>query len=287
MSHRSVAGLLLAALAALAVLAATLAGPAPQADAVGKPRHQAVSFRIASFNVLGSNHTVHSKVWLGGKARAKLARRWLEDQRVSVAGLQEGQVDQLRTLTHTGRWESFPDPRSSSDSQTAQSVAWRRGAWELVRAHTFTVPFDRGQLRQQPVVQLQHRRTDRRIWVISVHLTAGGGKVGAKERRVGIHRLVKEVSELRRTKDTVLVTGDMNSHADFYCPFAAKTDLHAAAGGSYSQGDGCVPPSPMHVDWLWGSPAVQWSDSRFADGGVLDTITDHTVPVSRVLLPGR
>lgn len=273
--------------ALLAGLPAAEAAPSAPSAASGKPRAEQVSFQVASFNLLGSNHTAGSKTWRPGKARAKLARRWLESERVTLAGLQEGQVDQLRALTRTGRWQSYPDPRSSVNTQTAQSVAWRHGSWQLVKAHTFRVPFDLDQVREQPVVLLRHRRTDRRIWVISVHFTAGGGDRGAKERRVGARRLVREVVSLREKRLPVLVAGDMNGHADFFCPVAATTDLHAPTGGSYSEADGCAAPSPMRVDWLLGSPAVRWSDFRFADGGVLDRITDHTVPRATVRLPGR
>lgn len=267
-----------ASAAALAViLSVPLLGLVVVEPASAAPARKPASFRIASFNVLGSNHTVNSRTWKPGKKRAKLARHWLEDEHITVAGLQEAQVDQLKVLTRK-KWDAYPDPHNATNDRTAQSVIWRRSRWRMVEAHDFTIPFNVGQRRRQPVVLLRHRKTGRQIWVISMHMTAGGGEAGVKERKVGTRRLIKEVERLRKTRVPVFVTGDMNDHRKLFCKVTRHTHLHAASGGSH---DGrCVTPYPMRVDWLFGSPAVRWNDFRFADGGVLDKITDHTVPVA-------
>lgn len=272
--------------ALVAVLSALLLCPlalmaAPESAAASHAGRRAArppaTFQVASFNVLGSNHTVHSGYWRPGRTRAKIARRWLREEGVSIAGLQEAQVDQMRVLTRK-RWRAFPNPRQAMNTETAQSVIWRRARWRLAEAHTFTIPFHRGQLRKQPVVRLQDRRTGRQVWVISVHMTAGGGALGARERRVGTARLVREVRRLERTGRPVVVTGDMNDHRAIFCALTGRTRLVAASGGS-NDAYGCETPSWMRVDWIFGSPSIAWWEFRFEDGGLLDSVTDHTVPV--------
>jgi len=272
------------------ILCVLLLGPpavavAPDTSADHRPPRPPVSVRVASFNVLGSNHTVRSHSWRPGRARAKIARRWLRNERVGIAGLQEAQVDQLRVLTRK-RWRSFPDPRHARSTETAQSVIWRRSRWRMVEAHRFAIPFARGQQRLQPVVRLQHRRTGRQVWVVSVHMSAERGRRGAHERRVGRARLVRVVRHLERTHHPVVVTGDMNDHRRVFCALTGRTRLVAASGGS-NGADGCRTPDWMHVDWIFGSRSISWEDFRFRDGVWLDAITDHVVPVVRATLGGR
>ena len=38
-------------------------------------------------------------------------------------------LDQLKALTRSGEWTSYPDPRQSQNTQTAQSVAWLTSEW--------------------------------------------------------------------------------------------------------------------------------------------------------------
>lgn len=243
------------------------------------------SFQVASFNILGSQHTVNSTRWGTGRARARLALDWLEVEGTSVMGLQEAQVDQMRVITQSGVWESYPDVATARDTQTAQSVAWRASEWTMVRARTFDIPFHYTQIREQPMVLLQNRHSGENVWFISMHLTSGHNARALHERRVGTVRLVRKVQRLEATGVPVVVTGDMNEHEEFFCAVTAQTSLVSPAGGS---NDGqCRPPSQMRIDWLFGTPPVQWSGFRFAQDAQLARVTDHTVPVATVTVPAQ
>jgi endonuclease/exonuclease/phosphatase family metal-dependent hydrolase len=216
--------------------------------------------------------------------RARRAKRWLAAEGTSVVGLQEGQVDQLKALTRSGEWTSYPDPRQSQNTQTAQSVAWRSAEWSLLEGRTFTIPFDHTQTREQPMVLLRHTTTGRRVWVITMHLTVGGGERALRERRIGTNRLVRHVRELEATGVPVIVTGDMNDRETFFCRVAGSTTLRSPVGGGH---DGvCSLPAAMRIDWIFGTPTVQWRDFRYADDALLDRITDHVVPVATATLGG-
>lgn len=265
---------------ALIVTTATTGSPATAARAARQP----TTFQVASFNMLGSQHTAHSTSWSSGTVRARMAKRWLRREGTSVAGVQEAQVDQMRALTRSGEWASFPDPRTSRDTQTAQSVAWRATEWTLVEARTFRIPFDRSQVREQPVVLLRHRATGAEVWFVSVHFTAGPGQQAVGERRTGLRRLARQVAATEAADDRpIVVTGDMNDHSTAFCAMTRRTSLVTPAGGS-NDSLGCVAPAAMRVDWIFGSQQLSWSDFRFADDEDLHQITDHTVPVATVTL---
>ena len=243
-----------------------------------------MTLEVASFNILGSQHTASSRSWDSGKVRARRAKRWLAAEGTSVVGLQEGQVDQLKALTRSGEWTSYPDPRQSRDTQTAQSVAWLSAEWSLVEARVFRIPFDYTQTREQPMVLLRHQRTGQRVWVISMHLTVGRSERALLERRVGTRRLVRHVRELEATGVPVIVTGDMNDRETFFCRVAGKTSLRSPVGGGF---DGsCALPTEMRIDWIFGTPTIGWQDFRYADDELLDRITDHVVPVATATLGG-
>lgn len=277
-------------------LAAGLAGTAPaSAGTTASARRDpapTLDVRTASFNVLGSEHTVHSRRYAPGVVRAAKALRWLDGNGVSLVGMQEAQRDQMSVLTKPGSgWSGYPDWTVSRDTQTAQAVLWRSADWTEVEAHTLVVPFNRGKTRELPVVLLQHQGTDpdntgntgTRVWVISVHLTAGRDARSRHERVVGTQRVAAEANALAATGTPVVVAGDMNDHERFFCQFTALTPFASATGGSHA--GACRPPAHMRIDWLFATPSVTWSDLEYADGPGIHQITDHSVPVATAHVP--
>lgn len=236
------------------------------------------TIRTASFNILGSQHTRNSSRYASGKKRARLAVRWLKKRKISVLGMIEAQRDQMRVLVNRGNWRSYPWWKRSTNTETAQSVLWRPGKWKKLRGKRFTIPFHFGQKRKQPMVLLKHKRSGKKMWVVATHYTFGSSKRARRERRVGIRRTIRHVKKLQQTGHPVLLTGDMNSRRRVFCAVLRETSLDAPLGGSYRNGT-CRPPTGMRLDWIFGSRRYRWSDFRFADGRLVDRITDHTVPV--------
>ncbi len=287
--------LALAACAAALVLATgahgpvAAAGPAPSARTGGSADTAAAdlaargssSFQAASFNILGSLHTQGPGGYASGVKRARMARKWLEREGTSVLGMTEAQRDQVRVLTRGGTFASWPPRRTSSDTQTAQSVLWRTATWKLVRGERFTIPFNYGNSREQPMVLLRNRDDGRRLWVVSVHLQSGSNRQATRERRVGMTRMIRNVQRLQGSRPPVLLTGDMNSRRTVFCRTEKETALDSPMGGGTRDGR-CLPPSGMRIDWIFGSRPFGWSGFRYADGPVIDKITDHTVPVATV-----
>ena len=264
-----------APLASAAASSAASASTASAAAPAAARRRTLV--RAASFNVLGSEHTRHSSQYAVGVKRARLAAKVLDANKITVLGMQEAARDQTRVLTNRG-WSSYPKWRSSTDIQTAQSVLWRTTKWKRLRSRVFEIPFNRGNSREIPVVLLQHRASEKKLWVISVHLTNGGSELERRERRVGTKRVIAQVKKLRRSGHPVMLTGDMNDRRQIFCRVVGSTKLEAANGGRVGA-RGCRPPKGARIDWIFGSPRLESSRFRFVDTRRVDKITDHTVPM--------
>ncbi len=248
-------------------------------DAVSERRRG--GFKAASFNILGSFHTTGRGGYTSGVKRARMAKKWLDREGTSVLGMTEAQRDQVRVLTRGGTYSSWPRLKRSTDTQTAQSVVWRTSRWKLVKGKRFTIPFNYGNSREQPMVLLRNRGNGRRLWVVSVHLQNGSDRRAKRERRVGMARMIKNVQALQRTDPPVLVTGDMNSRRTVFCRVVRNTALDSPTGGGTTRGR-CKPPGGVRIDWVFGSKPFSWSGFRYADGPVINKITDHTVPVTTV-----
>lgn len=244
------------------------------------------SFRLASFNMLGSQHTARGgdkPGFASGVQRARWAVSLMNDRGYDVAGLQEAQRDQLAVVLSSGDWKSFPDPATSRTPATAQSVVWRDDVWELVEGRSFPIPF-LDQQRQQPMVLLRHRATGREMWFVNVHLAPRRDRRdGEGERNAGTLALAAQVRGLQEAGLPIAVTGDMNEHGEIYCDLTSTTALVSASGGSNS--GRCLPPRRMRVDWVFGTPDLGWSGFRFAVDAQVRRVTDHTIPVVEVTVP--
>jgi endonuclease/exonuclease/phosphatase family metal-dependent hydrolase len=157
------------------------------------------------------------------------------------------------------------------EAETDNSVLWDPGLFELVSGSKFTITF-MGRPRPQPIVRLRHLATGREFYVVNTHPSAGDGKYAA-ERANGHNTLVSVVNGLKGEGLPVLVTGDMNARAEFYCRVVPAAGLTASNGGSYA--NGCAPPpEPLPVDWVVGS-GTAWSGYWRDTGPVEQKVSDH------------
>jgi hypothetical protein len=216
-----------------------------------------ISFRVGSFNVLGSQHTEPGGVrasWPPASVRTAGAAELVGKHGVDVLGTQELQADQLRGLQGRTGMAAYPG-FAWGEAETDNSILWDPGVFELVEGSQFTITF-MGRPRPQAIVRLRHLATGRELYVVNTHPSAGDGRY-ATERRNGQIALVNVVNDLQATGLPVLVTGDMNDREAFYCNVVPAAGLIASNGGSY--GNGCQPPpEPIPVDWVVGSGAT-WS----------------------------
>jgi endonuclease/exonuclease/phosphatase (EEP) superfamily protein YafD len=135
-----------------------------------------------------------------------------------------------------------------------------------------------------PYLRLRNRQTGTDIWVANfhnpanVHGNAAGWRTEATRREAALENMLRS-----RTHLPVIFTGDFNDRAIAYCRIAGATDLQASIGGTASGGT-CRPPAHPGIDWVFGTPEVQWL-STILDRGTLERHTsDHPMVVTRARL---
>ena len=246
-----------------------------------------LSFNVASFNILGSNHTDGKRSrFASGVTRARWAVDLLSTHKISVTGFSEIQPDQLRTVLAygNGKYASYPSPDAPFKS-VPTAIVWKKRWWELVSANGFIVPF-LGQQRPQAAIVLRHKVTGQEVGFVNVHLTPVRKRdksFGEDERNIGTRRMIRQARSLASRGIPVFLTGDMNEREEVFCDVTGRTSMIAAAGGTNN--GTCQPPKNIGLDWIFATPDLLLSEFRFQADELVKLITDHRVPMVRATIP--
>jgi hypothetical protein len=265
-----------------ATSSATPAG-APARARAARPT---LDFVLSSFNVLGANHTSASgkhPEMASGPARAVGAAELIRRHDADVIGFQELQGSQLAALRRHTNLEFYPGSslrRQDSDN----SIGWRRDRWVAVEEHTVRIPYFDGGLRAMPFVRLRSLGTGLEAWFANFHNPAETAQYHHQQRyRTRATRIeIRLANRLITTHLPVFVTGDMNERSSYFCRFTAGTAMVAARGGSHN--GRCLAGRPRAVDWIFGSPGVDFTGYAEDHSHLVDVTTDHPVVVARVHL---
>ncbi|WP_154402829.1 endonuclease/exonuclease/phosphatase family protein [Nocardioides speluncae] len=231
-----------------------------------KLRGKSFSFQIASFNVLGSHHTVGSNRWASGVTRAGWTADVMNGYGTDVIGTQELQADQLAVLQSRTGWAAYPGLELGED-EVDNSILWDDKRFELVSTDTVDIPFY-GRPRPQPIVRLRNRVTKGEFYVTNWHPPSGRDGKTTAEREAGWAIQVDTVSRLTETGLPVFVTGDMNDRGGYYC--AVTPQLVSSYPPIPCKSDRTPP-----VDWIMGAGGVAFS--KYADdrGDLVRRTSDH------------
>lgn len=245
-------------------------------------------FTVASYNVLGHDHTSrggNKQGWADGRTRMRWATAQLRGHGVSVAGLQEFQIEQFHTFRAVAGGEYDVYPGAALGNKGVQnSIAWRRADWSRVEAHTIPVPYFNGNRMPMPYVLLEHQRTGRRVWFGNFHNPAStrGPAEGARDAATSMQTAL--ANRLRAsTGYPVVYTGDMNEKAEYLCRLAAGAGMHSANGG-YASGGRCHTPPNMRIDWILGSADVSFSGYVADRSRFVARTSDHPLVASDALI---
>lgn len=232
---------------------------------------QPYELTIATFNVLGSQHTAPGgdrRKYPPASIRNAGAAGLIAAHGADIVGTQELQADQLAALTSRTGLTAWPGTAWGSE-ETDNSILYDDSRFDYVEGTSFTVTF-MGRPRPQPILKLKDTATGREFYVVNTHLSAGGGSY-AGERYAGMSTLVGVMNDLKATGLPVLLTGDMNDREIFYCRVVDPADLSASNGG----GAGCAPPGgQIPVDWVVGS-GITWSGYWRDTSSTARRISDH------------
>ena len=247
---------------------------------------------VSSFNVLGSSHTAGSgrgkKARPSGVTRASGAARLIQGNGVGIVGLQELQWDQAGALSARLPGYGIYPGRSMSSREAENSIMWRLDMFDVVESHTVTIPYFKGRPRQMPYIKLRSRANDKELWVINVHNPANTPQWGnnARWRQEAVRREIDLIRGLRQAEPDVpvVMTGDMNDRAEFFCPMMGSGLMRASNGGSAGNGS-CSPPPATQIDWVIGTPELEWSGYVVDRSALVRWSTDH--PMVRAVLTLR
>jgi hypothetical protein len=239
------------------------------------------TFRVGTFNVLGSSHTAkiggNKRGYASGPTRMGMAYSLINQADLDVIGFQEfedAQYDRFRSLAGSS-WDVYPGRAPGLDRGSIRdSIAWRTDVWDLVEANSISIPYFHGDPIRRPVIKLKNKASGREVWFFNTHNPATTPNHGnnAHWRGVAVSLEVQLANQLSADGTPVVFTGDYNDRAEVFCPIVGGTELEAANGGGYSTG--CDTPDRMDVDWIFGS-GIQFSDYVSASEGIVGRVSDH------------
>jgi hypothetical protein len=247
------------------------------------------TFRVGTFNVLGSSHTAkvggNKRGYASGATRMGMAWSLINQADLDVIGFQEfedPQYGRFRSLAGSN-WGLYPGPTLDRGS-IRDSIAWRTDTWDLVEANSIAIPYFHGQMIRRPVIKLKNKESGREVWFFNTHNPATTPNHGnnAHWRGVAIGIEVRLANQLAADGTPVVFTGDYNDRAEVFCPIVGGTEMEAANGGSYS--GGCATPSHMDVDWIFGS-GIQFSNYVSASNGIVGRVSDHPFVYAQGYIP--
>lgn len=258
-----------------------------------------MTFRIATFNVLGSSHTAGPGGLASGPERMRKIIDIVENNHVSVVGFQEMEADQVQAFVNLrgGSWGIYPGKELDWRAGT-NSIVWRKDTWRVLHKGYRDVPYFDGRIRHVPLIVLQHLRTGQLAWFLNVHNPASVRKYGdqSRWRREAIRREINAINGTKSRSDIpIFFMGDLNDREKAFCPVAAHAHMRSANPGGRATRKSCSPPDHMFIDWIFGSWKARFSNYAQRDNHYISTATDHpliladaTVPVAQtVLRPGE
>jgi hypothetical protein len=234
------------------------------------------TFRVSSFNVLGAAHTAargNKPRFASGTTRMGWAMGLLNGANVSVAGLQEFEPPQLAAFKRIApAWGVWPG-LAVGHQALANSVVWRRDTWAFVEGHTIGIPYFYGKIKPMPYLLLRHLGTGQQVWFANFHNPADVRGPAGKHRAVAVAREAALANTLSASGLPVIITGDFNAKADFFCAMTTRSSMHSSTGGS--SGSPCQPPGNMGIDWIMGSSPVSFSNHNRVRNGLVSRTSDH------------
>jgi endonuclease/exonuclease/phosphatase family metal-dependent hydrolase len=250
-----------------------------------------LTFRIASFNVLGASHTArrgNKASYNDGAARMGVAVDLLRGQGVDVVGFQElepAQAYAFRNRTGSS-WGIYPGMALGSRG-VRNSVAWNTATWEAVETHTTTIPYFRGNRVLIPYVKLRNPDTGREAWFISIHNPTSnaqrGNNQGWRNAATNIERNL--MVQLSADGTPVFLSGDFNERNEAFCKMTYGGALQSASGGS--GGPPCLLPPKLGIDWIFASTDVAFSNYLRYQTPVVHRASDHPMILADATLSGK
>ena len=250
------------------------------------PRRGPLSFRLASFNVLGNGHSrpyAHDDRFGPSRMRADWTAQALIANGLDVVGLQEPTAGQLQGILTAarGRYAAYPAPEEG-DLAVEAALVWDTRKYEATKKRTIRTQFI-ARVLKRPVVRLKDKATGRQFWVMNVHNAPWDYQV---KRNKATKAQIDKIKQLEQSRLPVFYVGDFNEKRTILCKVLRRTGLVSPYGGRINARGQCVEPRQrMRVDWIFGSRTAKYSGFAYTKPPLVRLSTDHWVPVVNVQVP--
>ncbi len=234
-------------------------------------RYRGAKFQLATFNVLGSQHTRGSRRWARGTSRARTTAGVIKDRGTDIIGMQEVQKDQLRVLSNNLRGYGIWPRRRLGNNGIRLQIAWRKSRFKhLGHGHKRTTFAH--QQRPVPWVKLKDRRSGAKFFVVDIH-NSPNRQERARDRAT--RKEIRLVKRLRRTGKPVFIVGDTNEHFEFFCKVGRATSLVAPNGGNPDARPCRKPRRRLIIDWIMGGGRIDFRSYTQRRGPRVRRASDH------------
>jgi endonuclease/exonuclease/phosphatase family metal-dependent hydrolase len=241
-------------------------------------------FLIATQNMLGASHTVHSARFATGNTRLNRAMTMFNDRNLDVIGTQEFQETQFDYWTNHGygnTYDTYYWNPAGKKRDTENLIMWRKSTMEFISGQTYDIPYFNGNTRHVPIVLLRERSSGRTVYVMNVHNPADVKGPAAKYRARGIAIEKQKIIDLRATGRPVLFTGDFNDHQKAFCPL---TQNKLTITPNSIPALACAYPKPSSIDWIFAAGQVRFSSFGRDTYPQQANISDHPIVQARAHL---
>lgn len=255
-------------------------------------QYAGTSFKVASFNILGFDHTRpggNHASFPDGYSRMARAAALIRNTGLSVVGLQESQTEQINNFrSRMPGWGIFPGTSGPEPKASQNSIVWNTAVWEVVETHTIIIPYFGWEPFPMPYVLLRHKASGREVWFGNFHNPASVRGPAAGIRHAATAKEAALANQLQADGTPVIFTGDFNDKSAFFCQISAATKMHGS-NGSYHDGS-CQMRGPINIDWVIGSQNISFSShvvdnyprtSRTSDHPMIRAVATLSPPSER------
>lgn len=224
------------------------------------------AFRLQSYNVLGSGHTVPGGTASGfasGRQRAAWTRDVIARLGSDVVGFQEVFEDQYAVLRGGLPHFSWFPGTTYGDEGLRASIGWDSRQFSLVDSGTLRINFIR-QYRRLPYVKLEDRKNGRQFWFFNIH---NAPRDLQAQRNENLAAEISVIRQLEKDGIPIFMAGDFNENRD---AISGPTSLQRA-------------PGSLHIEQIYGSPGTLQNFVVHRDAQTRRA-TDHRVPYSDVVI---
>ena len=274
---------------ALALLVAPLAvAGASQAagdgsNALKKQPPGATAFRLSSFNLLGAGHTAPGgdrKGWASGSTRMKWATQILDQNSIDVVGFQEMQQPQFDKFDEIdgSTFGIFPGDQLTTAAM-ANSIAWRKDEFTLLRTETIQIPYFDGNLIRMPYVLLQNKQTGQQAWFFNTHNPADANGPAQKWRDKAVKMRSTLVNGLRQQypDDPGLRHRRHERPGALLLPHGRQHRAGVRQRRHVRLRRRARSPTPSQVDWVMGTSDTSFTGYTDLHDALVQKTTDHFV----------